>query len=1591
MKRKQILSLTIVCIIWLSTVSALTNTARATSISIYLGSRKTDNSTTNLGTIVFEPESTPYPIVPNLPRTISRDTRTNPYQATFYPPSQHVIDHWEYSGGINVPDAGLPMPLINVYVTGPGSANLIAVYKYVPPQRTLTVSSAHDSPVPGNGPHTYGDGQSVTCSVSSPVVDGGVSYACTGWSGTGSVPASGSATSVTFTITQDSSITWLWSTIYYTLNVNSAHDSPNPSNGPHQYQSGSLLTCSVSSPVTEGSTLWTCTGWMGTGSVPASGSATSVTFTISQDSSITWNWIVVQRTLTVNSAHGSPNPSVGSHTYNAGDSVTCSVSSPVTEGSTVWTCTGWTGTGSVPASGTGVSVVFTITQDSTITWNWHGTAVQLTLTVVSAHDSPSPGVGDHLYDDGSSVTCSVTSPVTEGSTVWTCIGWSGTGSVPASGTGKTTTFTITQDSTITWIWEGSAVQRKLTVSCAHDSPNPANGDTYWGDGQSVTCSVTTPVTEGSTLWTCTGWSGTGSVPSSGTGNTVTFSITQDSSITWNWQGSAVQRRLTVGSAHDSPVPGNGPHTYNNGDSVTCSVSSPVTEGGVSYSCTGWTGTGSVQSSGTGTSTTFTITQDSSITWNWIVVQRSLTVISAHDSPNPSVGSHTYNAGTPVACSVSSPVTEGGITYYCIGWSGSGSVQASGSGTSVTFTITMDSTIIWNWKIAQRRLTVSSAHDSPNPSVGSHTYNDGQSVTCSVTSPVTEGGVTYVCIGWSGTGSVASSGTGKTVTFTITQDSTITWNWQKLGNLLALNIQAIQTILGADLVQGKPTTFSVTYSSSFFEEKAGWVRIDLEGFDYSSWTFKITFKPNGIYSFWLHSEDLKAPTITPTAQSSAGCKVTLDVFNEIDEFSDNDNVYPASGMQQSKVSNTQGLKVLFVRLHHEDEPDNRRITGTQAYTYMSKAWEFFTATYPVAPSEVTFDLSPEPLLVERGRDFVWVCERLSQRILTGIWPFQSYTYDRIVGIASDWAGPPGAGWDSGNPMLFDGGLGIMYWYNKRAVIVKNVLDATVAHEIGHTFFLGDDYQTNMPRPPGATGVNICKIYSGYWVLKRKPVTSAATFMHEGGFVKYWVDDVDYGILMEKLLGKDPEIVLVSGSMSRNGTVRFSDNFFRVSDGKVDLGNSIGDHYIALLDENGNMLDRIGFNVTYFCMSDPPVELEEVSFCFSVRWVDGTRIIQVLDAQGSVLASKSISQSPPSVHLISPNGDEIFVPGTNYTITWSAIDPDNDPLTYNILIGNSKESTPVPIATDINQTSFTYSFGNLPGGTQYLIYVLATDGVNVVGDVSDGFFTISSFALDVVTAPQTIPQEGKINCTINVSSYGGFSGQVTLDASSATGDLAFRWVDGSTVTLAANGFVIATLEVDATNTTGGSHTIAVSGTSGNCTAMAMASVYVISHNIAVLNIVSSKTVIAEGLDMTVNATVQNQGSYSEEFSLCLYCNSTLITNQTVHLHAGTLTTAVLVWNITGFTKGTYAMSVYVWPVENETDIDNNIFEGQSVIISILGDVNGDGEVNILDVSAAARAYRSMYGESTFAPNADMNEDGVINIVDISVIAKQYGRTA
>ncbi len=69
--------------------------------------------------------------------------------------------------------------------------------------------------------------------------------------------------------------------------------------------------------------------------------------------------------------------------------------------------------------------------------------------------TPAPlGYGTHVLDAGRSVTNTVTSPCDEsGGTRYACLGWRGTGSIPAASTGCSVVATVHTNSTLTWLWQ----------------------------------------------------------------------------------------------------------------------------------------------------------------------------------------------------------------------------------------------------------------------------------------------------------------------------------------------------------------------------------------------------------------------------------------------------------------------------------------------------------------------------------------------------------------------------------------------------------------------------------------------------------------------------------------------------------------------------------------------------------------------------------------------------------------------------------------------------------------------------------------------------------------------------------------------------------------------------------------------------------------------------------------------------------------------------------------------------------------------------------------------------------------------------------
>jgi len=164
----------------------------------------------------------------------------------------------------------------------------------------------------------------------------------------------------------------------------------------------------------------------------------------------------------------------------------------------------------------------------------------------------------------------------------------------------------------------------------------------------------------------------------------------------------------------------------------------------------------------------------------------------------------------------------------------------------------------------------------------------------------------------------------------------------------------------------------------------------------------------------------------------------------------------------------------------------------------------------------------------------------------------------------------------------------------------------------------------------------------------------------------------------------------------------------------------------------------------------------------------------------------------------------------------------------------------------------------------------------------------------------------------------------------------------------------------------------------------------HDVAITNVTVSATEVGKGETLNITVIAKNEGT-TETFTVTTYANSTIIGQRTISsLAPGTSETLVFTWNTSTFSTGIYIIKAEASIVPGETDTADNIYIDGTVKIKIIGDVNGDGTVDIYDALLIREAFGSTPGDPNWIPEADLNQDGIINIFDALIIRSCFGET-
>jgi hypothetical protein len=148
--------------------------------------------------------------------------------------------------------------------------------------------------------------------------------------------------------------------------------------------------------------------------------------------------------------------------------------------------------------------------------------------------------------------------------------------------------------------------------------------------------------------------------------------------------------------------------------------------------------------------------------------------------------------------------------------------------------------------------------------------------------------------------------------------------------------------------------------------------------------------------------------------------------------------------------------------------------------------------------------------------------------------------------------------------------------------------------------------------------------------------------------------------------------------------------------------------------------------------------------------------------------------------------------------------------------------------------------------------------------------------------------------------------------------------------------------------------------------------------------------------INITLSNHGDFTETVEVTLYAysasNNTIVVagNVTVTIAPGTSPVVSITWNSTNVPYyGNYTLYATIGPAQDEINVADNEFIDSGLVITGVGDINGDRKCDLKDVYAVAKAYGSYAGWPKYDPNCDINCDYKIDLKDYYITTKNYGK--
>ena len=166
----------------------------------------------------------------------------------------------------------------------------------------------------------------------------------------------------------------------------------------------------------------------------------------------------------------------------------------------------------------------------------------------------------------------------------------------------------------------------------------------------------------------------------------------------------------------------------------------------------------------------------------------------------------------------------------------------------------------------------------------------------------------------------------------------------------------------------------------------------------------------------------------------------------------------------------------------------------------------------------------------------------------------------------------------------------------------------------------------------------------------------------------------------------------------------------------------------------------------------------------------------------------------------------------------------------------------------------------------------------------------------------------------------------------------------------------------------------------------------RDVAIVNVTPEVTSAYQGWIILVNVTVLNKGDVAETFDVKTYYDGEIIGMVTIKdLTPGENITTTFDWDTKNVTPcRNYTISAEATPVPYEMNLVDNFLEDGEVKIKLIGDISGDGKVDIYDAVELADASGSWPGHPRWNPEADLDRNNFIDIFDAVLLSRNAGKS-